>query len=229
MMLQQTQVSRAVPYFVKFIERFPDFSALSNANLADVYAVWQGLGYNRRARFLLETAQMIVGNYHGRIPDQVDQLIRLPGIGKNTAGAIVAYSFNAPVYFIETNVRAVYLYHFFADETEKVTDSRIMERLVRTLDKTNPREFYWALMDYGTYLKKNMLVKNAQSAHYVRQSKFEGSVRQLRGAVLAALSERSYSLNSLKKQFQDPRLDVVLEGLEKDKMVRHNNGSYFIG
>ena len=151
LMLQQTQVDRVIPKFEAFIKRFPSEKELAKAPLAEVLKQWQGLGYNRRAKFLHEAAKQIVEL--GEFPHDEAGLLALPGVGKNTAGAIRAYAYNQPAVFIETNVRAVYIHHFFAD-SDTVDDKDIRELLEETVDREYPRDFYWALMDYGTRLKK---------------------------------------------------------------------------
>ena len=112
LMLQQTQVSRVIPKFKEFIKHFPDERALASASLGDVLKQWQGLGYNRRAKYLHEAARMIVDEFGGEFPKDQKDMQRLPGVGKNTAGAIAAYSFNQPSVFVETNIRTVFIHHF---------------------------------------------------------------------------------------------------------------------
>lgn len=140
LMLQQTQVPRVVPKFEAFIERFPNERALAAASLADVLRMWQGLGYNRRAKFLHEAGKMILEEFGGVFPESEADIMRLPGVGKNTAGAIRAYAFNMPSIFVETNVRTVYIHHFFADDFA-VDDKQIIELLEATIDRNNPRQF----------------------------------------------------------------------------------------
>ena len=107
LMLQQTQVDRVIPKFDAFITRFPDEAALAAASLADVLTLWSGLGYNRRAKYLHDAAKMIMAEFSGIFPTTYDELVKLPGVGPNTAGAIMTYAYNQPVVFIETNVRTV--------------------------------------------------------------------------------------------------------------------------
>ncbi|NCU39047.1 A/G-specific adenine glycosylase, partial [Candidatus Saccharibacteria bacterium] len=126
LMLQQTQVSRVIEKFTEFIARFPDEQSLAAAYLADVLYAWQGLGYNRRAKYLHDSATMIVDTFDGSFPTNVAELLLLPGVGKNTAGALLAYAFNQPSIFIETNIRTVYIHHFFNDSAD-VTDAQIVE------------------------------------------------------------------------------------------------------
>lgn len=206
-MLQQTQVGRVLPKFHEFLMKFPTLEALADASLADVLRAWNGLGYNRRAKYLRQTAQMC----NGQLPTTYEQLVMLPGVGPNTAGAILAYAYNQPAIFIETNVRTVYLHWFFPGQAD-VTDSAIRSLLEQTLDVKRPRDFYWALMDWGTVLKQS---ENAsrRSKHYTKQSKFEGSRRQLRGLVLRQLAAGSQPYS------EDERLPGVLEDLAREGLI----------
>lgn len=216
LMLQQTQVDRVVPKFEAFIARFPDERALADASLADVLKQWQGLGYNRRAKFLHEAAKKIVKL--GGFPSDEVGLMQLPGVGKNTAGAIMAYAYNKPLVFIETNVRAVYIHHFFADR-ELVDDKDIRERVERTLDHESPRSFYWALMDYGSWLKKQGVLPG-RSKHYKKQSPLKGSVREVRGQIIAALADGDSDEVTLRRIVDaDARFERALGGLLDDGLV----------
>lgn len=227
-MLQQTQVSRVENYYAVFLAQFPDFGALANASLETVLKTWKGLGYNRRARYLRECAVTVVNECHSVLPADVEKLVKLPGIGKNTAGAIMVYAYNQPAIFIETNIRTVYLYHFFQKKTGKVSDQEITKFLEATIDTRNPREFYWALMDYGTFLKKSNKHINHQSAHHIKQTKFEGSMRQLRARILYELAEGPVSESSVKRKFNDSRIPRVLTALQKDRMIVTRAGRLFI-
>lgn len=218
LMLQQTQVDRVIPKFEAFISTFPTEHALAEASLADVLRLWQGLGYNRRARFLHEAAKMIVSR--GSFPATVEGLISLPGVGKNTAGAIMAYAFNEPAYFIETNVRAVYIHHFFTDH-DLVDDTAIHTLLEQTLDHQDPRHFYWSLMDYGSWLKRQG-VRPGRSSHYKKQSPLKGSVREVRGQIIAHLAQGDISEQTLRKVLvADERFEQALDGLVKDGLVTY--------
>jgi len=187
-MLQQTQVARALQKHPSFVAAFPDFAALATAPTAAVLAVWQGMGYNRRALNLQRIAQTIVQDYVGQLPRDPAELVKLPGIGPGTAGAIAAFAFNEPVTFIETNIRRVFLHHFFADHTD-VPDSDLLPLITKALDRSQPRQWYYALMDYGAHLAATIPNPNRRSQHYTRQSRFEGSDRQIRGAIIRLLLE----------------------------------------
>lgn len=218
-MLQQTQVDRVTPKFEAFIEAFPTIKALAEADLADVLLLWSGLGYNRRAKFLHQAARMIQDEFGGVFPTTRDGLIKLPGVGENTTGALLAYSFNEPVVFIETNIRTVYFHHFFADDT-LVSDKQLREVVATTLDQEHPREWYWGLMDYGTYLKKQGVGRNDKSSHYKRQAPLKGSVREVRGQILRSLSGGERTLSELRADvLADERFDRALAGLQKDGLV----------
>lgn len=186
LMLQQTQVSRVMEKFPSFIRRFPDFQALADATLADVMKEWQGLGYNRRAKYLHAIAIRVVDEWGGVLPRTPEELITLPGVGRATAGSITVFAYNFPVVFIETNIRRVFIHHFFTDG-EPVSDGQIHPLVESTLDTDNPREWYYALMDYGTWLAGRLPNPNRRSRHYSRQSAFEGSDRQIRGRILRRL------------------------------------------
>lgn len=225
LMLQQTQVPRVLPKYAHFLELFPSVQDLAQASLGDVLVAWQGLGYNRRAKFLWQAAQMVNDDMNGRFPDDQKELTRLPGVGMNTAGAIMAYAFNRPVVFIETNVRTVYIHHFFADQTD-IPDKAIEALVARTVPADNPREWYWALMDYGTSVKQQFGNKSRASKSYAKQSPFKGSKRAVRGAVIRKLAECPHSYEILERTIADPRLEDVLQDLVREGMVVESGEGY---
>ena len=185
-MLQQTQVERVSTKYKEFIKRFPSFKSLERSSLRDILEVWQGMGYNRRAVALKRIAETVISDFRGRLPSAEDELIKLPGIGKYTASAILAFAFNKPTAFIETNIRRVFI-HFFFQGRALVRDSEILPLIEKTLDRSNPREWYYALMDFGVMLKRKTANPNKRSAHYRKQSPFQGSNRQVRGMILRLL------------------------------------------
>jgi A/G-specific adenine glycosylase len=187
-MLQQTQVERVVEKYKTFIKAFPDFHSLNRASLAKVYSLWQGLGYNRRALALKRIAQTVVDEYGAQLPDTVEKLSSLPGIGAATAASICAFAFNKPMVFVETNIRTVFIHRFFR-QRRSVDDSEIVTLAEKVMDKNNPRKWYSALMDYGTMLKKKYPGLSRKSAQYKKQGPFQGSRRQLRGKILKILIE----------------------------------------
>ena len=171
----------------EFIASFPDFKSLAGAPLRNILQVWQGMGYNRRALYLKKIAEEVADNFNARLPKTVEELTGLPGIGRNTACSIAAFAFNKPVVFIETNIRSVFI-HFFFNDRVNVHDREILLLVEKTLDAENPREWYSALMDYGVMLKKAHPNPSRKSAHHQKQSKFEGSNRQVRGMIIKMLT-----------------------------------------
>jgi len=229
-MLQQTQVERVLQKYAEFIRTFPDLQALARAPLSRVLRVWQGMGYNRRALSLKKLAGIVVQEYAGKLPDEPEELIRLPGIGPYSASAIYTFVHNRPSLFIETNIRRVYI-HFFFDDREHVRDTEIMVILEKTLDRKNPRDWYYALMDYGVKLKKEVRNPNRRSAHYQKQSAFHGSARQVRGMILKALlTTPGMTRDALKKNLKavPANLDQIVEELLREGFVKQNKGNLLI-
>lgn len=189
LMLQQTQTTRVVEKFVRFTDTLPDFFALAEASTHEVLSLWQGLGYNRRALYLKQAAGVVVDEHGGVLPSDETALVALPGVGPATAGAVLAFAFNEPAVFVETNIRSVFIHHFF-EGRDAVSDRDILPLVDTTLDRDNPRTWYWGLMDYGVFLKESAGNPARRSAHHATQSPFRGSDREIRGAVLALLVER---------------------------------------
>jgi A/G-specific adenine glycosylase len=219
LMLQQTQVARVLVKFDEFMQAFPTIEALARASLGDVLRVWQGLGYNRRAKFLHEAARYVVT--HGQ-PMTRDELERLPGVGRNTAGALMNYVYEIPTAFIETNIRTVYINHFFVSQ-ESVSDPEILAVVEATIDREHPREWFWALMDYGAFLKGQGAGGLTVSKHYRKQSPLRGSVREVRGQIIARLVEGDCTLDMLVDAVShDERFELALSGLLSDGLIERH-------
>lgn len=219
-MLQQTQVSRVIPKYKEFLAEFPTLTTLAKAPTEKLLAIWQGLGYNRRALALREAARTIVRDHGGKFPRHYDTLITLPSVGPATAADLLAFAWNIPAPTIETNVRTVYIHHFFPDKKAKngpvtkqkgsckIHDKDLWPVVRETFDIARPREWIWALMDYGTMLKKvHGNTGGRRSAHHTKQSKFAGSNRELRSQMLKTL-------------LKGPASEVGL--LRKIKLMRNN-------
>lgn len=224
-MLQQTQTSRVVGKFEEFLERFPDIYTLAHAPQAKVLQAWQGLGYNRRARFLHQTARMICEQHEGTVPHRLQELVSLPGIGTNTAGSITVFAYNTPAVFIETNIRSVFLYWFFPEQSN-VSDKNIFSLIEQTLYQDNPREWYWALMDYGVFLKQQSDNPSRRSRHHKQQTPFVSSKRKVRGEVIRLLTNAPHTYKKLEETIDDPRLYDVLSTLEVEQLITRSSGTY---
>ncbi len=218
-MLQQTQVLRVIPKFNLWIKTYPTVAALSKASFKDVLILWQGLGYQRRAKALYELAKTIK-----RIPVAFEDLLRLSGIGPYTASAVCAFacdSFSHPV--LETNIRTVLIESFHLGE-EGIHDGVLYDDLARlekniTIKKLGARSWYYALMDYGAHLKQSRISHNKKSAHYSKQSSYEGSLRQLRAKTLFAITHTE-------KLPTDERLETVILQLIKEGYILETKGKY---
>lgn len=225
-MLQQTQAERVVPFYKKFIRKFSTAGTLSRAKFSVVLGTWQGLGYNRRAKYLHEAAKIIAKK---GFPREREEIEKLPGVGHYTARAIAAFAFNRPEIFVETNIRTVFLYFCFPNR-KKVSDKEILLLVEKALRKSRmqPRDFYAALMDYGTHLKKQGLRLNKKSKHYVRQSRFEGSARQLRGAIVRELLKHGTTLATLVQHVPRSKEEIAreLSRLASEGLVKLH-GRYF--
>jgi A/G-specific adenine glycosylase len=229
-MLQQTRVERVTIKFPEFLRAFPDFSALAAASLEDVLSVWQGMGYNRRAISLQKCAAKVMREYNGLLPADIEVLATLPGIGRATASSIGAFAFNMPVVFIETNIRRVFI-HFFFPRSAVVSDAEILPLVEQTLYRAHPRIWYWALMDLGTALKKTVSNPNRRSAHYTKQSPFEGSDRKIRGIILKILlREHCLEEGELVVRLAGDRCRItrILRTLESEGFIQRRGNGYLI-
>lgn len=190
-MLQQTQVARVDGRWQRWLERFPTIDALASASPADVLEEWQGMGYNRRALALRDAAR-VLSAAGGTMPSDEASLVSLPGIGPATAAGIRAFAFDLPATYLETNVRSVFLFELFPD-AEDVPDKALEPLVSRTCPADahdpadDPRTWYYALLDYGAYLKRAVGNPARRSHAHARQSRFEGSRRQKRAELVRIL------------------------------------------
>jgi len=229
-MLQQTQTFRIIDKFELFITTFPDFKTLAGASFVDVLRCWKGLGYNRRAKFIQQTAQIICSQYNGELPSRPSDLVELPGIGPATSCSISAFAFNTPTVFIETNIRAVFLHEFFPNQTE-VPDKELLPLVQATVDASNPREWYYALMDYGVFLKKEHKNPSRNSKHHVTQSRFEGSDRQIRGKILElllTLGPCTFQELAEALKCEEERLHKIVNALLFESFIRENTAGRLV-
>lgn len=220
-MLQQTQVIRVLPKYSLWMKRYPTLSALSKAQLIDILKVWQGLGYQRRAKALYDLSQSVKN-----IPRSYDELIQLKGIGPYTASALCAFAHDMfPSHLLETNIRTALIEEFHQGETE-IHDGKLYDDLYRLtqnikVQSVGAREWYYALMDYGSHLKSQKISHNNKSAHAIKQSPYAGSSRQLRAATLFAITHGENIP-------EDERVSSVVDQLLKEGYIVKKGRKYAI-
>lgn len=226
-MLQQTQVSRVLIKYKSWLKRFPSLNSLDKANVREVLREWKGLGYNRRALALKRAAEIIVTDYDGKFPTAYEKVLELPGIGPYTAGALMAFAYNKPVPIIETNIRTVFI-HFFFKKRKNIDDKEILKLVEQTLDQKNPKDWYYALMDYGVMLKKTIGNLNTKSAHYAKQTPFKGSNREQRSLLLGLISEKPRTgleiIKIIKKDKESILKNIIT--LEKEGFIKKSGKKY---
>ncbi len=219
-MLQQTQVERVLPKYKIWLKVYGTLNKLSSANLRQILILWQGLGYQRRAKALLSIAQT-----NKRLPRTFEELLELPSVGEYTASAIMAFAYNDFGHVVlETNIRTVLIEHFYPRK-KLITDESLKELLtflqkMKTVQALGARHWYYALMDYGAHLKSKSISHNKKSSVYKKQSQYKGSRRELRAKVLFALTHGNLLPH-------DERLAVVLNELVKEKYIKKTtSGGY---
>lgn len=217
-MLQQTQVTRVVPKFRQWMKIYPSLATLRKAPLKDILILWQGLGYQRRAKALYSISQTVT-----QLPKSFDELLALPGVGVYTASAISSFAYDIfahPV--LETNIRTALINTYHVNE-ESVEDSILYEDLSRLennkkIKAIGAREFYYALMDFGAHLKQKNISHNTKSKGYTKQKPYKGSLRELRAKVL-------FSIAQGERLPTDVRTEAVLDILSKENFITKNKGS----
>jgi A/G-specific adenine glycosylase len=236
-MLQQTQVARVLVKYPEFLASFPTVAALSVAPAAGLLALWSGLGYNRRALALHQAARMVMAEHGGHVPGSPKELRRLPGVGPATAAAVCVFAFGMPHAFVETNIRAAFI-HFFFEGCDSVADADIVPLVEKTMDREDPRHWFYALMDYGVWVKKAHDNPSRRSRHHNRQTPFAGSRRELRAQALQALLSIAPSAADAGALWLllpggaalsgPERLASVLDDLWREGFLERENGRYRI-
>lgn len=240
-MLQQTQVARVERYWSQFLETFPTLETLAAGSVSEVLGLWQGLGYNRRALSLKRAAEEVVAAGRTRLPETFDELVALPGIGPATASGIMAFAYERPAVYVETNVRAVFLHELFPEE-EKVPDADLIPYVADTAHTTDPRGWNYALLDYGAALKRSGINPTRASATYARQSPFEGSRRQKRAELVRialgsssgiSVDEAHRALNDAETSCGRPSVDEslfssLLTDLEREGFLKIDKATIFV-
>lgn len=237
-MLQQTQVSRVMGRWEQWLETFPTIADLASAPLPPVLELWQGMGYNRRALNLRRCAEEVVAMHDGVVPSDKKALLALPGIGPSTSAGVRIFAFRQPDMYLETNVRAVFIHELFPGR-ESVADKELVSLVEATCPQdARVRAWYYALLDYGAYLKKTMPNPTRRSKHYTRQSKFEGSHRQKRAYLLRRVIDDALSTEDLARDLaqserasgrQEPSVEevrAILDELEREGFVMRRGDAW---
>jgi A/G-specific adenine glycosylase len=239
-MLQQTQVSRVLKLWDRWLLAFPSVDALAAASTTDVLERWQGMGYHRRALAFKRTAEICSGSYEGQLPREYEELLALPGVGPATAAGVCVFAYGEPQVYLETNVRTVFLHHFF-EGRDQISDREIIPLVKETCDREDPRSWYYALLDYGNYLKGILPNPSRRSRHHTRQSPFEGSARQKRAEllrlILATPGCETEDLVAGLSQFErsagrdaadSSEVEVLLVALEQEGFLTRRAAAWFI-
>ena len=152
--LQQTQVVTAIPYFNKFITKFPNLDKLSNAKIDQILAIWSGLGFYARARNIYKAAKIIKSCHRGKLPRSLDKLTQLPGIGKSTAGAIISLGYKQKAAILDGNVKRVLSRYFKIQENLSLahTNRKLWQISEKLLPKKNIDIYNQAIMDIGALI-----------------------------------------------------------------------------
>lgn len=223
-MLQQTQVSRVINYYQKFIKNFPDLQSLSNASRHILLANWQGLGYNNRIIRLQESAKLLLENYDGEYPQDQKELQNLPGIGSYTSGAILSFAFNITSKVVDTNIRRILIHELNLDENISIRD--LEEIAYQVTPKNRAKEWNNALMDYGAL---ELTAKKVNIRPITKQSKFIGSTRWVRSQIVKQLLEQhEISIKDLEIRFHNYTINDILEKMQKDQLIKIKNNKVYI-
>jgi len=224
-MLQQTQVSRVVPKFNEFLEAFPTLESLATAETKHLLQVWSGMGYNRRAIWLKEAAKQIVER--GEFPQTTRDLEKLKGIGPYTSRSILIFAFNQDLAAVDTNIRRVLIASGFAEEGMPDKELQIIADTV--LLNGRARDWHNALMDYGAQVLTSSSTGISPTS---KQTCYEGSSRQVRGAVIRALTEADELgigdlMRMLDSNLEESELKSIMSQLVGDGLVELVRGSIY--
>lgn len=224
-MLQQTQVSRVVDYYTQWMKKWPTIQKLANEEYKNVLRAWIGLGYNRRAMYLHNTAKIIMEKFSGDIVTAVKHYEDLPGIGQYTSKAIQIFSTNANIATVDTNIRRIFINEFNLEES--ISEKDLFQLAERCLPLGKSRDWHNALMDYGAI---RLTSKKTGIKPKTQQSQFDGSDRQIRGKILRALLEEDQSMYQLQQKLQvnKKRLLNILTKMIKEKTISQTNEHFHV-
>ncbi len=222
LMLQQTQAPRVVEKFNQFVEVFPDLESLAKAQKFEILQLWSGLGYNRRAIWLQEAAQMIIERKE--FPNTPEELQKMKGIGKYSAHSILIFAFNYDLATVDTNIRRILVAEKFAEE--KTSERDLWEIAKKLVPKGRSRDWHNALMDYGSI---ELTVAKTGIKPLTKQGKFKGSDREYRGKILKLLLEsKKITINQMITvlNLQEVKLESILQKMVKENLIK-KKGKYY--
>ncbi|MFC1626754.1 Fe-S cluster assembly protein HesB [Patescibacteria group bacterium] len=224
MMLQQTQVSRVIEKYQYFIRKYPLITDIAMVSLGDVIKEWQGLGYNRRAKYLKETCTKVVHSYNGIFPKDEDILCTLPGVGTYTARAIMVFSYKIDIAMIDTNIRQIITHYFYDNKLQKESDIQNVAEQILPIGKS--WEWHQALMDFSAQnsfsIQKNVSKKSMP---------FKNTKRFYRGRIIDRLRKGKCKEKVLSKEYSKLYTKTkkyhmqIIEDLEHEGLIkRSSNG-----
>jgi len=223
-MLQQTQVDRVIPFFLRWLKNFPTVEDLAKGDSQKVLALWSGLGYNNRALRLQKLARAVLEEHNGKLPQSYEKLTKLPGIGEYTANAILAFAFNKSVPVMDTNIRRVLIHEFNLQEDTSLEE--LKKIAFACIPKNKSCMWHNALMDYGATI---MTAKKTGIKPLSQQGKFAGSDREVRGFVVRELLKvKKLSLTEIKKKFPDKDINAILKKMHDDYLVTVKGNSVML-
>lgn len=222
-MLQQTQVSRVITYYTRWIELWPTLQAFAQASRKEVLKAWMGLGYNSRAVNLHRTVQIIVTKFQGDTLVAMKHFEELPGIGIYTSRAVQIFSANTDIVTVDTNIRRILIHEFHLPEN--ISQKELWNIADRCLPHGKSRDWHNALMDYGALV---LTSKKTGISPQTKQSRFEGSDRQIRAKIIRLLLEHPYDDRKLQQQIniEINRLQIILQKMVDQQLITKKNKKY---
>ena len=224
-MLQQTQVNRVIEYFTKWMRRWPTVQKLASEEYKNLLQAWMGLGYNRRAMYLHNTAKKIVNEFNGDVLTAIKNFKQLPGVGLYTSKAIQIFAANADISTVDTNIRRIFIDQFNLDES--ISDKQLFQLAQKCLPLGRSRDWHNALMDYGAI---HLTSRKTGIKPKTQQSRFQGSDRQIRGKVLRMLLQENYTKYQLQQKLkvESNRLEEILRKMKKEKTISKTKEYYHV-
>lgn len=215
-MSQQTQVDRVIPYREQRMQEIPDYEALAALPKLELLSYRSWLGFNSRALRLQSCAQEVVANYHGKLPQTREQLLELPGIGPYTASAICAFAWNQPEPVIDTNIRRVLI--FLLKLEENISLAELETQAKKLIPEGRSRDRHNALMDYGA---THLTARKTKIKSLWRQSKFEGSDREVRGRIVKQLTQhkKKLKLSDIQQEFPHKAVQKILQSMKTEGLI----------